>query len=293
MKKGESDPFLHSAFFILNSNMLDYLAVGHVTEDVWRDGRITPGGTVMYSARAAQRMVARVGVLTAAAATFDMAAVYPDIEVHRIDAPTTTQFENIYTPHGRVQITRPCLVDLEPQGDLQAKILHLAPVCNEVSAKFAAQAPRSVFVGVTPQGWLRRWNGHGRVSQHPSNWKDADIILSRADAIVSSVEDVNGDWQVLCNWAARCKLLVATQGPEGCTVFISGKPTHVPAPPVTEVEATGAGDIFAAALFIALQRGDDPVRACTFANCIAAHSVTLPQLEGLPTAEVIEQCSKI
>ena len=166
--------------------MLDYLAVGHVTEDVWRDGRITPGGTVMYSARAAQRMVARVGVLTAAAAAFDTAVVYPDIEVHRIDAPTTTQFENIYTPHGRVQITRPCHVILEPEGTVQAKILHLAPVCNEVSARFATQAGHNVFVGVTPQGWLRRWNSQGRVTQHPSNWKDADVILGRADAVVSS-----------------------------------------------------------------------------------------------------------
>lgn len=270
--------------------MLDYLAVGHVTEDVWRDGRITPGGTVMYSARAAQRMVARVGVLTAAAATFDMASVYPDIEVERIDAPTTTQFENIYTPHGRVQITRPCHVVLEPEGPIQTKILHLAPVCNEVSAQFATQAGHHVFVGVTPQGWLRRWNSQGRVSQHPSNWKDADVILGRADAVVSSVEDVNGDWQTICNWASRCRLLVATQGPEGCTVFVEGKPTQVPAPKVAEVEATGAGDIFAASLFIALQRGEDPVRACAFANCIASHSVTLPQLEGLPTAEVIARC---
>ena len=271
--------------------MLDYLAVGHVTEDVWRDGRITPGGTVIYAARAAQRMVTRVGVLTAAAPSFDLAAVYPDIEVHRIDAPTTTQFENIYTPHGRVQITRPCQVDLEPQGDLQTKILHLAPVCNEVSAKFASQAARHVFVGVTPQGWLRRWNAQGRVTQHASNWKDADLILGRADAVVSSLEDVNGDWQILCNWASRCKLLVATQGPDGCTVFVGGKPTHVPAPAVTEVEATGAGDIFAAALFIALQKGEDPIQACVFANCIAAHSVTLPQLEGLPTPEDIARCS--
>ncbi len=271
--------------------MLDYLAVGHVTEDVWRDaGRITPGGTVMYSARAAQRMVARVGVLTAAAASFDTASVYPDIEVHRIDSPTTTQFENIYTPHGRVQITRPCNVTLEPQGHLETKILHLAPVCNEVSAKFVSQAPHDVFVGVTPQGWLRRWNAHGRVTQHASNWKDADLILGRADAVVSSLEDVNGDWQILCNWASRCRLLVATQGPDGCTVFVEGKPTHVAAPPVVEVEATGAGDIFAAALFIALQRGQDPTLACAFANCIASHSVTLPQLEGLPTAEVSARC---
>ena len=73
---------------------------------------------------------------------------------------------------------------------------------------------------------------------------------------------------------------------------LDGKPIHVPAPKVDEVEPTGAGDIFAAVLFIALQRGDDPVDACAFANCVAAQSVTRRGLDSLPTQADIERCGQ-
>jgi hypothetical protein len=101
----------------------DYLAIGHVTEDVWRDGRITPGGTVIYAARAACAFASYVSVLTAAADSFDTASVFPGVQVHHVPSPATTQFENIYTSQGRTQLTRPNPVVLEPKhltGDLRS-----------------------------------------------------------------------------------------------------------------------------------------------------------------------------
>lgn len=273
----------------------DYLAIGHVTEDVWRDGRITPGGTVIYSALAARAFAGQVSVLTATAETFDTTRVFPDVQVQRVPSPVTTQFENIYTPHGRTQLTRPSPIVLEPRhltNDMRdTAVVHLAPVCDEVSAAFATDAEPHIFIGVTPQGWLRRWDASGRVWPRP--WDAADLVLPRANAVVASVHDVAGDWDLLHSWAARTRLLVVTLGKEGCRAFIAGQPHDVPAPHVEEVDPTGAGDIFAATLFIALQRGTPVLDACAFANCIAAHSVTRPQLEGLPTPEDIERCSTI
>lgn len=279
---------------------LDYLAIGHVTEDVWRDGRVTPGGTVIYSALAARALVGgsnggRVGVLTAAAASFDTAAIFPGVRVHRVDSPVTTQFENVYTAHGRVQHTRPSPIVLEPKHltpELRgAGIIHLAPVCDEVSALFALESGPGTFIGVTPQGWLRRWDAAGRV--HPRPWDSAPLVLPRADAVVLSVHDVHEDWELIRHWAAQSRLLVATQGPQGCTAFVHGVPQRVAAPQVDEVDPTGAGDIFATALFAALKRGIDPLKACAFASCIAAQSVTRKQLEGLPTPADVERCSRI
>jgi sugar/nucleoside kinase (ribokinase family) len=169
--------------------------------------------------------------------------------------------------------------------------MHLAPVCDEVSAVLATEAQPHVFIGVTPQGWLRRWDASGRVWPRP--WDAAGLVLPRANAVVASVHDVAGDWELLRSWAARTRLLVVTLGKDGCRAFIAGQPHDVPAPRVEEVDPTGAGDIFAAALFIALQRGTPVPEACAFANCIAARSVTRPQLEGLPTSEYIERCSTI
>lgn len=274
---------------------LDYLAVGHVTEDVWRDGRITPGGTVMYSSLTARRLVSNVGVLTAAASDFPTDQVFPNITVRRLDSAQTTQFENIYTPQGRIQYVRPAAVPLtEAAFDdwlWRSKIIHLAPVCDEVSAGIALAAPPQAFIGLTPQGWLRQWDRAGRVS--PKAWTHAEALLARADAVVISIDDVAGDWKLLLRWASQARLFIVTQSAEGCTLFLEGRPRQIPPPQVVEVDPTGAGDIFAAAVFVALQRGHDPVQACAFANCIAAQSVTRPSLEGLPTLQEVEQCSKI
>jgi hypothetical protein len=282
---------------------IDYLAVGHVTEDVWRDGSITPGGTVMYSSRAAKAFTPNVMVLTAANAKFNLFEAFGGIAVQRVDAPTTTQFENIYEmmqlPDGgsrstRRQVVRPCNVILNnthvTREMRHSQIVHLAPVCNEINVNILSAFDADTFVGLTPQGWLRRWDALGRVTQRPSNWSDADAFLRRANAVVMSIDDVEGDWDAPRAWARKTRLLVVTQGPLGCTVFVSGVPTDVAAPRVQEVDPTGAGDIFAATLYMALRNGKDPICAAEYANCIAAQSVMRPKLAGIPTPHDIETC---
>lgn len=272
---------------------MDYLAVGHVTEDLWPDGK-TPGGPVMYASRTALAWLEHVGVLTAAGQNFDTAAAFPGVDVRLIPAPSTTQFRNIYVNGGRRQIVWPCPVRITAghltDELLGSRIIHLAPVCNEVDAGVIARIPAGAFVGVTPQGWLRRWDEQGAV--YAAGWEDAGVILPRANATVLSIDDVAGDWDIVRNWASQTSILVATQAAEGCMLFLNGAPIHVPAPPVAQVEPTGAGDIFAAALFIALQQGCEPARACAIANCIAAHSVTFPHGQGFPTRQDAERCAQ-
>ncbi len=275
--------------------MIDYLAIGHVTDDLWPEGRVTAGGTVMYASRCARQLVDRVAVLTAAATTADLAATFPGIDVHCIDADHTSQFWNVYDGGHRTQYTKPNSVMLNAShlarvpGDYG--IVHIGPVCNEVDISLIRALKHDQFLGITPQGWLRRWDDEGRVVQHPDNWQDAEAILARADAAVMSIEDINDDWSVAHKWAAQSRLLVVTQSEKGCTLFLNGGIVQVPAPEVPLVDPTGAGDIFAATFFIALQRGDDPIAAAAYANCIASQSVTRKQLEGLPGPADIAHCS--
>jgi hypothetical protein len=273
--------------------MIDYLVIGHVTEDQWPEGP-TPGGTVTYSSRTARAFVPAVSVLTAAGASLDTATAFPNIDVHRMDAPRTTHFSNLYTPFGRVQTVSPCPVVLMPdhlsQEMRSSAIVHLGPVCNEVSPHIVSRVHADTFVGVTPQGWMRRWDAQGHITSLAENWTDAALVLSRANAVVISISDVAGDWDFAHGWARQTDTLIVTEGPFGCTAFRQGHSVHVPAPRVQEVEPTGAGDIFASVLFIALQRGDSLTDACTQANCIAAQSVTRPRLSGVPTAADVAQC---
>ena len=55
-------------------------------------------------------------------------------------------------------------------------------------------------------------------------------------------------------------------------------------------DATGAGDVFAAAFFVRLLETRDPWEAARFANRVAAVSVTRPGLQGIPTPTEVQQC---
>lgn len=270
---------------------LDYLAIGHVTRD-WVGEMFTIGGTVSYAARTAQAMDCRVGVVTSADPELDISSALGGALVARWPAATTTTFENIYTPGGRRQRLRGVAGRLTPEmipPCWQTKIIHLAPVADECDPRLAWARP-GAFLGLTPQGWLRRWGQDGCV--HRGEWEMAEELLAQADAVVLSEEDVAGDRALITRYASQTRVLVITQGAEGCTVYAAGQRRHLPAPPAREVDATGAGDIFAAVLFVRLQRSGDPWTAARLANCVAARSVQRVGLDSVPTADEIAACEQ-
>jgi sugar/nucleoside kinase (ribokinase family) len=63
----------------------------------------------------------------------------------------------------------------------------------------------------------------------------------------------------------------------------------MPAYPAGEVDATGAGDVFAAAYLVRLHETDDPLSAGLFASCAASISIEAPGLEGIPTRLQVEE----
>jgi sugar/nucleoside kinase (ribokinase family) len=272
----------------------DYLVVGHVTQDRLPDGSLTPGGTAAYAARTARALGLRTAVLTSTDDSLDLSAVLPDITVYRIPAPRSTLFENRYTADGRVQFLHARAAPLTPDAIRGAGfilrrvgILHLGPVARECDPALADHI-RADFLGLTPQGWMRRWDGAGRVT--PGPWEEAEEWLPRADAVVLSEEDIGGDEALAARWAARTRVLALTRGAHGCSVYAGGRVWHLPAFPAREVDPTGAGDVFAAVFFARLWRGDDPVQAARRANCVAAVSVTRPGLSGTPTPEEVGRC---
>lgn len=259
----------------------DYLVIGHVTKDLVPDGTFRVGGTATYSALTAHRLGLRTGVLTSADPTQPLFEGVP-LTVCRRPARCTTTFENIIVRGARRQIIRAIaerltVTDL-PLGWDGAPIVHLGPVAQEVDVDLVGAFPRS-FLGITPQGWLRRWDDQGVV--FPVEWDRAECVLEMADAVVLSLEDVGGDWQRLGRYARRARTLVMTIGREGAVVYHKGQVQRVPAYAVSEVDATGAGDVFASAFFAHLFETQDVLDATRFANCVASFVV-----EGLGAAHV-------
>ncbi|RPJ20569.1 MAG: ribokinase [Chloroflexi bacterium] len=268
---------------------VDYVVIGHVAHDLAPEGPRL-GGTAAYSALTARALGLRVGVVTASGPETSLAPLN-DIPVISLESPNSTTFENIYTQHGRIQYLRAqaTKIDLQrvPEIWRRASIIHLGPIANEMDPVLPEDFSPALL-GLTPQGWMRQWDAEARVS--PTEWMNADLALARAGAVVISREDVSDNDELIEHLAHQTRVLAVTEGPAGAVLFWNGDRRRFRAPDVSEVDATGAGDIFAAAFFIRLFTTRDPWEATRFATLVASRSVTRVGLDGIPTPREIEEC---
>ncbi len=268
---------------------IDYLVIGHLTQDLTPAGPIF-GGTVTYASLTARALGLRVGVVTAFPPELPLPN-WDGIVIAAYPSSQATTFENIYTPEGRLQILHHRAEELNyshiPETWRSTPLVHLGPVAREVDPKLVRMFP-DAFVGATPQGWLRDWNHNGNVFF--GDWPEASYVLEQVSAAVLSIEDVRGDERVIEDMAAHIRVLVVTEGPAGARVYWNGDVRRFPAPREVEADATGAGDIFAATFFHRLQTTRDPWEACRCANNLAAASVTRSGIQGIPSPQEVRSC---
>jgi sugar/nucleoside kinase (ribokinase family) len=261
---------------------IDYLVIGHITRDLAENGPFM-GGTASYSALTAKALGLRVGVVTSWGEELSLDPM-ADITIINNPVEESTTFENIYTDKGRFQIihsiAHPLDINSVPSAWLNTPIVHLGPIAKEVSTSLTNFFHQSL-VGLTPQGWLRTWDDHGRII--PTHWEAASQTLGEAGATIISLEDIAGDENIIEEMAALCQVFVVTEGLFGSRVYWHGDVRRFTAPSVTEVDATGAGDIYAAAFFTRYHKTRDPWESARFANQLAAKSVTRSGLASVPT----------
>jgi 1D-myo-inositol 3-kinase len=281
---------------------IDFLAIGCITQDRIPGG-FRLGGTVSYASIAALRLGRRPGILTRAAedavglapvstplAPGGLAAPLAGIAVHCLPSPVSLTFNNMYDAEGhRVQLIEAIAAPIEPAelppAWADVPLVLLAPLAEELSTDWASQFPNNIMA-LTIQGWLRTWDGEGHV--FPSRWRDPEPFLRRADIVVFSIEDVQGNMAYVRELAAQARLLIVTEGRQGCTVYLKGVPHHVPPRPAREVDPTGAGDVFAAAFMIRLAETGDPLAAGRFANVAASISVEAPGMDSVPYRDQVD-----
>lgn len=268
---------------------VDYLVIGHLSCDLYPDSPRL-GGTAAYAALTAYAFGLRVGVVTAWGGEVSL-DVLDGIRIISAPAEHSTTFENVYTENGRIQYIHhtapPLLLEQIPEIWRHTSIVHIGPIAQEAKS-LVDENLASSLLGLTPQGWLRTWGGDHRV--RPCTWPEAAEVLPKAGAAVISVEDVDGDENQIEAMAASCRVLAVTEGPAGARLYWNGDLRRFRAPVIAEVDATGAGDIFAAAFFYRLYTTRDPWAAAKFATHIASFSVRRPGLEGIPTQEEIQTC---
>jgi hypothetical protein len=281
----------------------DYVTVGHVTRDAIEHrtgGTISqPGGSAFYSALQAARLGLRTLIVTQGVPSEIEALLAPyldELELRVIAAEHTTTLSTRGSGATRSQRVLAWAGPIIEPIELDTAILHLAPVARETPVSWQGSAG---FVGITPQGLIRRWEQSDRVplvqletgsllGDIPLTPPDRDslpgeissITLDTAllpddfDAAVISEQECHS-CHALFSAARRSDAHVAvTAGSRPATVHLptaGGKVVQTETPPIVVMrDDLGAGDVFAAAFFVALADERTPLDAATFGNAAAA-----------------------
>ncbi|WP_082390102.1 PfkB family carbohydrate kinase [Ornatilinea apprima] len=267
---------------------VDYVLLGHITQDITPKGMIL-GGTATYAGLTARALGLRVGVVTAISTSVDLSALH-GLSISNLPTKVSTVFENVQTPSGRAQTLHSQAAIIHPQhvppAWRTAPIIHFGPVAQEIDPQIFDLFPRS-FIGLTPQGWLRAWQEDGAVFYQPH--PQIQSIYRRSSCVIISIEDVQRDESAIEEIHGLTSVLVVTEANAGCRVYWNGDVRRFRAPVVNEVDATGAGDIFAAAFFFRMATTRDPWIAAEFATKIAARSVTRRLLNSPPTPQEVQE----
>ncbi|KPN64385.1 Sugar or nucleoside kinase, ribokinase family [Aliiroseovarius crassostreae] len=100
---------------------------------------------------------------------------------------------------------------------------------------------------------------------------ELDYVIGNEDEIKSLFETDDLD-EALAKTAAICPLVACTRSGDGVTIVQNGARVDVPVEEITPVDATGAGDGFAAGFLYGLATGAD-IRTCGEMGCVVAGEV--------------------
>jgi sugar/nucleoside kinase (ribokinase family) len=268
----------------------DYTTVGHVTADVMADGSSRAGGSAFYSALQAARLGQRALIVTQGVAAEIERLLEPyraEIELEILPAQQTTTLQSTGEGATRRQRVLAWAGAIGENVSVDCSILHVAPVARETPARWKGRAD---FVGLTPQGLIRAWSRRGgEVGPTPL---DPSLLPEHCEAIVlnaterescASLIDASGASDAIRDGSSPTDESRRIRGARGAVVAITdaaaatslrlpdGGRVRVEVPAIEEfVDDVGAGDVFAAAFFLALRDGQGPRAAATFANAAAA-----------------------
>lgn len=274
----------------------EYVAIGHMTIDRTPSGDML-GGTVLYAALTAARYGLRAAILTRAnlgaldgAMREQLDAVATEVEIVTQDSGGITTFTNADIAGRRSQTLHDWggEIDLTGLPPLwrSAGAVHLAPVAQEIDPRQVSRLSTHLL-GCTPQGWMRRWDEQrlGQVRTVPLRL--SGDLVSRIDALVVSAEEYANARDVVAEIGLR-GLSVVTRGLQGAALIDRGREVDVAAYRMRVVDTTGAGDVFAAALFAARAARESVTASARYASAAAALTVRGSGMAFVPTRDEIE-----
>ena len=140
---------------------------------------------------------------------------------------------------------------------------------REVDATLAG-AFEGATIAAEPQGWLRDVARDGAV--RPRAWASPKSVLSRLQALFVSGADVRGQEAAVTEWVQRVPVAAVTAGARGALLYVNGDRYEVRPRRAREVDATGAGDLFASGFLYGFTH-EKPLDHCARLGALAAAEV--------------------
>ena len=295
--------------------MYDLVTVGHIAIDLTISPRITIpkptlGGSSVYVSLAARKLGAKVSVISNVGEDFSnsylawMNTNGIDLSgVKRVKGASTTKFSLKYTNRTRKLQLRNRAPNISKEDipiSMQTKIIHIAPIANEVSQSLVEKLRILANVlSLDPQGFVRKFDTKGNM--HLKRW-DNPKVLGQIDLYKSSSNEIkvitgSADLELamekIHDYGA--KIAIVTRGTKGSKLLFEGEYFDIPpCKPRIVRDPTGAGDAFIGAFLAEYVRGKDPV----WCACVGSASASFVVEEVGPKAfgekeEIYARANKI
>ena len=203
-------------------------------------------------------------------------------QVQVVKNASTTCFVLTYSNGNRklqLKNMAPQIVLKDIPFSLKAKVIHIAPVANELSVDVIRQLRKKTpLLSIDPQGFLREFDKAGNVRLK----RLSDVnFLQQCDVFKSSIEEAkmaagHPNLRDSMKKIRKCgvKIVLATMGKSGIVAHLGEEFYHIPAcKPKMLKDPTGAGDVFVGAFLAEYIRGKEPLWCCCVGSAAASFIV--------------------
>lgn len=262
------------------------LILGHVTRDIF-GATSRWGGAAAFAAHAAALLgidTKLVSVAPSDAPELDELRRLPGVELAVADSPRITTFGHASVAQRRqlslLERARPIVLDDIPAAWRAPDVVYVGPVAGECDEALLEGLSGAYGIGCI-QGWLRE-PALGRV--RPRRLSSPCRIPGALRAVSFSASDHPAAPDLMRELAHGGVHVAITRGRRGACVAWEGGDGWVPAEPAQQVDATGAGDVFALIFGLSSWAGHAPLEAARRAALAAARVVEGPGLGTLAQA---------
>ena len=268
----------------MKNKIPSFLTIGHICKDLEKSS-YSIGGTAFFASLTAKKMGLTPFVITKTDPAIVSKLSLLNIKCINIPTKTPTIFHNQDKNGIRIQYLLQAATKIPstilPETWKNVPIVLLSPIINEVGFNFFSSFAKNSLIGACLQGWIRK---PIKTVIHYKNLPMDKRIL-RATVLFASKEDFKNNEEKF--WELQNKILILTNGPNGCTIKTENGFTKIPSVKVNHTNTVGAGDVFAASFLIHYFSSHNPIEAALFANISAAKAISAKTIFEMPNLDEI------